>query len=106
MTVIDALKSVTNYPIPTATLNRIAVARDLEPTSEMNAARFKESKYRLAEADTMIWISNAPSFSEGGVSISYSERDKVAMRSTAQMTYNEFGESNGTVAFGYIGTAL
>ena len=106
MTVIEALKSITNYPIPTATLNRVAVERGLEPATDMDAQKFNSSSYKLAEADTLMWIAAAPSFSEGGVSISYSEKDKAEMRNKANAIYTANGETNAAVQFGYKGSSL
>jgi hypothetical protein len=106
MTVIEALKTVSNYPIPTAVLERIAVARDLEPTGVMNAVSFTESKYRLAEADTMLWIADAPNFTEGGVIISFSGKEKDLLRSKAHSIYKGFNETVNDISYGYIGTSL
>lgn len=106
MTVTEALKSLSNYPVPTVTLLRVAAERGLDPAGEMNAGSFADKKYKLAEADILTWISNAPSFSEGGVSISYSEKDKAEMRSKAERVYKENGETTGTVQFGYKGSTL
>lgn len=84
----------------------MAAERGLDPTADMNAQSFTAANYKLAEADIILWISSAPSFSEGGVSISYSEKDKAEMRSKAERVYKENGETTGAVQFGYKGSTL
>lgn len=103
MTIIESLKAISNYPIPTATLNRIAVKRELEPTETMSAEKFSDNKYRLAEADVLNWLSTAPTVSEGGVNFSYSTTEKQNMKNNADAMYNDLNESSSRVKYGYKG---
>ena len=108
MTNLDALKSLTAYPIPLRTLVEVADRRSISLTSEPTQESLHSKEYRLAKADLLLWLSLAPNVSQGGQSYSLSDEQRQRMRSEAQAIYEELEpKSNaGCMTFGYKGDRL
>jgi hypothetical protein len=105
-TVLESLKSLSSYPVPSATLTRVAGRRGLTLSAEATAGVLRSQSYRLAEADLMKWLSKAPSVSESGVSFSFSQSERDSLIREANEVYLEYGEITQETEFGYIGDSI
>lgn len=105
MTILESLKSLSNYPVPQRTINTVAVRRGLTLTTEATAIVLNSTAYRLAEADIEMWLVAAPTIAEGGVSFGLSQTERDRLRQDASMIYSEI---NGEVKspYGYKGENL
>lgn len=83
MTTLDALKSISNYPTPQRTFDRIAVVRRISLTQEATPEILLSREYQTAEADLMNYLASAPNVSEGGVSFSFSQAEKEQFKRQA-----------------------
>ncbi len=104
--VIDMLKSVSNYPVSTDVLNRIALVRgvDLEVVATADIVNSKE--YSLTEADTLYWLSKAPNISQNGFTYTFSDRDRLNFKRQATTIYKRCGEPLPETPFGYKGSRI
>lgn len=92
MTVKEALKSVHAYPIPDRVLANTAEARELTLEIDITVAIRQENKFKLAEADLLVWVSQAPNVSEEGVSFDMLVTDRKELRERANRIYGELGD--------------
>lgn len=105
MTAIDALKSLTTYPIPPRTLTRIAVVRGISPTAEATKALMESSDFKLAEVDVLKFLVAAPSVNEGGVSFNFSQTERDEFKKEIAAIQASLGQTKPSV-FGYKGESL
>lgn len=103
MTIHQALKALTSYPVPTRTFVKACEARGLAIDAEATAEIIREKAYQLAEADIMTFLSKAPNISEGGVSITLSDRQRSEYRTEANATYQLHGEPTKGTVYGFKG---
>lgn len=106
MKVVEALKAISSYPIPQRTLDRVAVERGLQQDQDMTSQIFTTKEYKLATADLMDWLSNAPNISEGGVSFSLSQQERESFKRKAKAVYQEYEIGTESINYGYVGTEL
>ena len=66
MTILDALRSVSAYPIPLRTFSDTAEFRGVELEAEATAQVMTTKAYRLAKADLLLWLTFAPNNSQIG----------------------------------------
>lgn len=102
---LEALKSVSNYPVPQRTLDRVAAGRGIILEDETTASLLASDPYRYAEADVMMWLAAAPNISEGGISFSFSQSERDQFVKEASGIYAELGTPKGTI-YGYKGENL
>lgn len=102
MTILDALKSVTNYPIQDNTIEKICVIRGLVSSTTLTLEIAKSEAYELAEADIYLFLYTAPSVSEQEVS--FNMQDRNSFLSLANKIYSKYGDANFSGnSFGFIG---
>ena len=89
MTVRESLKAVHHYPIAESAINDIADERALELNEEATLEVRLSSPFKLAKADVILWVSEAPNITEGGISISISEAARERLRQKANKIYEE-----------------
>lgn len=109
MNVLQSLKSLSSYPIPTATIEDVAEGAGLQIDATVNMALRKGKEYRLAKAKIYLFLSEAPNVSQGGISYSFTEDDRKRFRAKANNILSEIGESDEDSAlpeFGYKGEDL
>ena len=104
MTIADALKALTSYPLPLRTIELIAEGRGLCATEFVNPA---DTAFALAKADVYMWLATAPDVSQGGQSYSFSDEQRKHFRAEAVALYG----ANDTVykrasIYGYKGSKL
>lgn len=102
MKTVTALLNSLSFPLTLPQVEVIAVGRGLDLEGEFTPQVAKSKAFLLSKADAMKLAILAPNVSEGGVSISYS--DRKLMMSLANAIYSKFGEpliteSNPTVEF-------
>jgi len=105
MTIIESLKCISGYPIPQNTLQNIAESRGLTPADENTPEVRKSREYKLANADVLTWLSQAPDVSQAGISYSFSDADRLNFRQKANLLYKECEEKPKS-NFGYKGNRL
>lgn len=103
MTIQEALSGITNYPIPQRTFNMVAGRRGLDLQAEATQDVMNSGEYRKAEADINAWLATSPTFTEGGVSFSFSQAERDAFRREAAKIYSENGAKP---KYGYQGEDL
>jgi hypothetical protein len=93
-TVLETLKQgVSNYPVPEAALQRIALVRGVDLQAEATAEILLSKEYRLAEADVKLWVSGAPNVSEAGISFDMLVSTRESLKKQADAVYGEYGDS-------------
>lgn len=107
-TVLEALKSVSAYPVPLRTLVETAERRGLTLTDEATQEVLTGKTYRLALADLLLWLYLAPNITQGGQSYSFSDEQRKQFRNQANALYNELGEETASAQpiYGYKGSRL
>lgn len=106
---IDALRSLSAYPVPERALVEAATRRGLDLEAEATATILTSASYRLAVADIYLWLSMAPNISQGGQSFSFTEEQRTDFRRRAMSIYGELEPSetaSAGVVYGYKGNRL
>jgi hypothetical protein len=105
MTILEALKSISNYPVPQRVFNRVAAGRGLVLDQVAISTDFESSAYKGAESDIMTWLTTAPNVSEGGVSFSLSQNEREQLKREADSLLDQIGTPRVSI-FGYKGENL
>lgn len=108
-TILDAIKGVTLYPLPSRTIEQAAVRRGCDLTEEATQDRLIGAAYNLTKADILKWLASAPNVSQGGQSYSFTEEQRQQFRNEANALYREFGADDSSVTkplYGYKGSRL
>jgi len=106
MTNLDALKAISNYPIPQPVIELAAVRRGVDLTAAITPDTFATKEYIRAEADIKIFLSKAPNITEAGIIYELSPADRSALRSEAAKALSDTGATTQSVIFGYKGQQL
>lgn len=109
MTIREALKGLTGYPIPTTTLNYILTASDVDGADEFSVAISQRAEYKRAAGYVFRYLSEAPNVSQGGVSYSFTADDRTRFANRAKSLLIAAGvedEYETGVNFGFQGEAL
>lgn len=109
VTIAEALRGLSAYPIPERTLVGIATVRGLLLDDDATRESLRGRAYRLTYADLLVWLSQAPFVSQGGQSYTFSSEQRTTMRAQASAIYAELGEKdalNVRPSYGYKGTNL
>ena len=91
MNVREALKNSVSFPLAPGQVEVIAVKRGLNLDADFTSSVAKSESYELTYADALKLMVTQPNVSEGGVSISVS--DKKSLISIANSIYRKYGES-------------
>lgn len=110
MTILEALRRVNAYPVPMGELQTIAIVRGLDLDAEADGATLRGGAFKLATADVLMWLSEAPNVSQDGISYSFLEEQRRKFKGRAQAIYgelapDEIGAVSGVV-YGYKGSVL
>ena len=92
MTILEALKSVVSYPVSTNTVETIAITRGLTSSATFDQSVALSSAFELAKADVYTHVVGAANISEGGYSVSMT--DKSNMMKLAGAIYAKYGETS------------
>ena len=107
MTVNQALRSTTTYPLSADFIASIAEGVGLSLDAEASADVMASNAYKHAQARIYLFLAEAPNVSQGGISFSFSESDRVRYESKGNRLLREVGASSAsTKRFGYKGESL
>lgn len=105
-TIIEALQSLSAYPIDETFIEVVLVNRGIDSDMpRVDASTLNDSAFKLAKADIYIWLSKAPTISQGGVSYSLSAEEKAEFKRLASLIYQE-EEGKKSGVYGYKGQYL
>lgn len=105
-TVLETLKAINAYPIPSSTLTRVATARGLDLAATATKEGMRGGEYRLATADLLLWLADAPNIAQGGQNYSFSEDQRERFRSEGQAILDELEPDAKHTRYGYKGSRL
>lgn len=108
MKVLQSLKSLSSYPIPSATIEDIADGAGLAADAELTQELRKDSRFKRAQARVYLFLSEAPDVSQGGISYAFNEEERRRLRLRAENIFAEIGDatSEAGVEYGYKGEDL
>lgn len=90
MTVLEALQAKVPYPLKAAFFETILIERSLTGTDQYTATIATSKKFRLATADCYKAVATGVNVTEGSLSISIPERDKLL--ALANSIYRQYDE--------------
>lgn len=102
----DMLKAINAYPIPHSTITSVCVGRGVDPEAEATKEGMQGADYRLARADLMLWLADAPNIAQGGQNYSFSEDQRDRFRNEAQSVLDELEPETSHTKYGYKGSRL
>lgn len=105
LTVREALRAVSAYPIPDAFIARALTERGLSGGEEYDGEVAISAAFKLAQADVFDYLSAAPNINQGGISFSLSGDERKAYRGKADALYCAFDPSRRP-KYGYKGNRL
>lgn len=91
-TILQAIVDDVHYPVSSGNLENRLITRGLDGDTEFTQDIANGKEYKGALADCLISLVYAPNFTEGNVTISLSDKDKII--SIANKLYQEIGEDN------------
>lgn len=105
MTIQQSLKSITAYPIPSATLQDIAEGCGLQLDTELDAELRAKAEYKRAKARVYIYLITAPNISQNGVSFNFTSEERKHFKKLAKDLLKGIGDdiSGLGVTYGYKG---
>lgn len=108
MNVAQSLKSLSAYPIPSATLQDIAEGVGLAADALLTPDMRRSGEFRRAQAGVYLFLSEAPNVTQGGISYSFSDDDRKRFRTRAESILDELGDdaTGYGACFGYQGEDL
>ena len=108
MNVLQSLRSLSSYPIPTATVEDVAEGVGLAIDTELTQELRKDKRLKRAQARVYMFLSEAPNVSQGGISYSFSEEERRRFRLRAENLLEQIGDatSEAGVEYGYKGEDL
>ena len=106
--VLQSLKSLSNYPIPLATIQDVADEVGLDIDTELTQEIRNGKRFKRAKAQLYFFLSEAPNVSQGGISYSFSEEERKQFRLRAESILDEIGDNRNSfgVEYGYKGEDL
>lgn len=106
-TVLESLRAVNGYPLSRLSLELVARSRGLDPELVVSKEMLSSEDYRLAKADVLMMLADAPDVTQEGISYSFTDEQRDSFRASASLIYNECGEKAGSSAiYGYKGNRL
>lgn len=88
-------------------LELAARSRGLDPEAEATEEVLGSKGYRLAKADVLMMLADAPDVTQEGITYSFTDEQRDSFRMSASIIYNESGEGErGHAVYGYKGDRL
>lgn len=110
MKVIDALKSISSFPIPKQTIELYATVRGLNIDDNISQQNLTSKEFKLTKADLYKWLSYQPNIAELDTSFSNLADAQKFLRNEANKIYGEYDDpeyiTDGKPTFGYKGDRL
>ena len=94
-TILQALKDEVHYNLSSGFIENRLLERGLNSEDEITIETLKDNQFKGAVADCLISLIQAPNFSEGDISLSLSDKDKIL--SLANSIYSSIGETANIV---------
>ncbi len=105
MTILEAIKSSTVYPVPVVNIEKMCIDRGLDKDMEYTQEIGSSQSYRLATADLYLFLYASNSITEQEVKISVNEKDRY--KDLANAIYGEYDDPKYTgLTYGFIGEGL
>ena len=89
-TILQALKDEVHYKLSSGFFENRLLERELDGTENCTVEIFKSKQFKGAVADCLVSLIQAPNFTEGDVSFSQSDKDKIL--TLANSIYKSIGE--------------
>lgn len=89
MTILEAIKESVGYPISPNRASMTLTKRGLTGTDEATQDVLNSKEFELATADLMFWLITTANISEGGYSVSITE--KASIKAIASGIYQKWG---------------
>lgn len=107
MTILESLRSLSGYPIPTITIEDIADSAGLCYTNELTQELRNSADYKRAKANVYLWLACAPNVSQNGISYNFTADERKRFKTNAESILREVDKDNLSVNyFGYKGEDL
>lgn len=105
MTIQQSLKSLSAYPIPSATLQDIAEGCGLSLDTELTQELRNGKEMKRAKARTYAYLITAPNISQNGVRFSFSAEERKQFKKLAVGLLKEIGDDTSGLKtkYGYVG---
>lgn len=103
MDILQALRSISSYPIPLATIEAIAEEEGLDIDDEASQDVLRSYAYLRAKGAIYQFLAGAPNVSQGGISYSFSSDERDYFLSMASRFFSEAGEEGRADIYGYVG---
>lgn len=103
LTVIDALKAVNLYPLPTPTAIAIALESGLDYQQQATQEVISSKAYKHAKAKVLQWLAGAPNVTEAGATYSFTDAERADFRKQATLLLADANADNLTQPVGYVG---
>ena len=94
-TILQALKDEVHYKLSSGFFENRLLERELDGTENCTVEIFKSKQFKGAVADCLASLIQAPNFTEGDVSFSQSDKDKIL--TLANSIYKSIGETEKVV---------
>lgn len=94
-TIMQALKDEVHYKLSNGFFENRLIERELCADDECTVETLKSNPFRGAVADCLISLIQAPNFSEGDVSFSQTDKDKIL--AIANSYYRSIGEEEKVI---------
>lgn len=104
MTILESLKSLTNYPVSSEYIEATLTAEGLDGAGEYTPATAKDARYLRAKRQVCLYIATAPNISQGGISYTLDANARGYFLDMAADIAEELSDEGGR--FGYIGDEL
>lgn len=102
MTILEALQSATNYPVPVNAIERFCLDRALTSSTTFTAGISQSQGFQLALADVYFWMYGAPSISEQNISLSVVQRENYL--NMANKIYGQYDDPKFSGSkYGFVG---
>lgn len=104
-TVIDSLRSISGYPIPANVFEDALDANELDGCAYADADVRNSPQFKRAKASIYTYLSLAPNVSQGGVSFSFTSKEKDAFKRMAESLLADAGDGNdgSSGCYGWMG---
>jgi hypothetical protein len=108
MNVLQSLKSLSNYPIPSETIQNVSEGVGLDFNAVLTVELRQDNKFKWAQAHIYFFLSEAPNVSQAGISYSFSDEERERFKLKAESIIDEIGDDGSSigVSFGYKGADL
>lgn len=106
MTILEALKSLSGYPVAISTIERITQSLSLDANAEITNEMHSNPLYKRATAEVYMFLIEAPTVSQGGVHYAISNAQRTVLKKKVAHIYAELGLKNpfSKPKFGYKGS--